>query len=279
MHLQTQRMRVMSISFENSVHHVPGTYSDEVKRITKNILVFSAGGFGHVPIPLPKPLRQQGASHMPASKRKYMASFVGTLTGAHGTLRQIMYNVFTRWAQQRSNTPSALLTNKSSDVYIGKLSSWTAVMCDSVVQLLPRGFGRSSFHVYETLEMKLLPLYIYWDGDTPWLPYIGTQADVIFSTPLSNATKMVEYFATLSDKDLLQLEMRTVKFYQSHYTYSGIVQQIMRYCRGGVSISDLRCQGVPPSIRGFNDKHQLEAGLALLRGTGLNITGEYQIGR
>ena len=42
----------------------------------------------------------------------------------------------------------------------GKVTEWRAVMAASRASLAPRGFGRTSYHLMETLQMGLLPVYV-----------------------------------------------------------------------------------------------------------------------
>ena len=47
-----------------------------------------------------------------------------------------------------------------------------AVMARSKYALAPRGYGKTSFRLYEAMQLGCVPVYIY---DEPWLPY----ADVL----------------------------------------------------------------------------------------------------
>ena len=53
--------------------------------------------------------------------------------------------------------------------YEGKL--WLDVVKNSRFIVCPRGFGRSAFKLYETLDLRRVPIYIY--DDLPWLPYMN----------------------------------------------------------------------------------------------------------
>ena len=37
------------------------------------------------------------------------------------------------------------------------------------MSLVPRGFGRTAYHLMETFQMGRVPLYVY--SDVPWVPY------------------------------------------------------------------------------------------------------------
>ena len=52
---------------------------------------------------------------------------------------------------------------------------WRDVMADSLFNLAPRGYGRSSFRLSEIVQLGHVPLHV-WD-DTPWLPYNRAEPD------------------------------------------------------------------------------------------------------
>ena len=41
-------------------------------------------------------------------------------------------------------------------------------MGDSVFALCPRGYGKTSYRMYEAIQLGIIPVYIY---DDEWLPY------------------------------------------------------------------------------------------------------------
>src|SRR5690606_4276283 len=50
----------------------------------------------------------------------------------------------------------------------GDVAGFEAVMSRTVFALCPRGYGKTSFRLYESMQMGCVPVYIY---DDPWLPY------------------------------------------------------------------------------------------------------------
>jgi len=49
------------------------------------------------------------------------------------------------------------------------VQNYAETLCRSVFALCPRGYGRTSFRMYEAMQLGAIPVYIY-DGD-PWLPF------------------------------------------------------------------------------------------------------------
>jgi hypothetical protein len=93
-----------------------------------NVLVLSAGGYGHVALPLLKQPETRNNRRHPAD-RGFFASFVGSLHTA--PCREAM-----REAVERSSV--------GVDAFVGKATDWREVMADSRFSLCPRGFGRTS---------------------------------------------------------------------------------------------------------------------------------------
>ena len=51
-------------------------------------------------------------------------------------------------------------------------AEWQAEMSSSaVVQLVPRGYGRSSFRSAEAVQLGVPQIVVYDDSDPPWVPY------------------------------------------------------------------------------------------------------------
>ncbi len=88
-----------------------------------HITILSAGGYGHVPIPLlkqPEKLR----STIPMDKRKHLVSYVGSDKNAPGDMRRKM------------------IDQNNHFYYKGK--QWREIMTTSRFSLCPRGYGRTS---------------------------------------------------------------------------------------------------------------------------------------
>ena len=112
-----------------------------------NVLVFSAGGYGHVPIPLlkqPEPPRAAVTrvtapvllglmrAAPPFARRTHLVSFVGSLGHAPHGLRERMVSAVSRAAARHGFRWVASRT-----------PLWRGVASSSNFSLCPRGFGRT----------------------------------------------------------------------------------------------------------------------------------------
>ena len=50
------------------------------------------------------------------------------------------------------------------------IENYRTTLCRSVFALCPRGYGKTSFRMYEAMQLGAIPVYIY-DGDSPWMPF------------------------------------------------------------------------------------------------------------
>jgi hypothetical protein len=208
-----------------------------------NILVMSAGGLGHVPIPLfmkdfpvvdPKP-----------TIRKYLTSYVGSLTHAPQNMRQRMNETLAHQLNKDSSSHPPSYT-----YYYGK--GWRDVMANSWTSLAPRGFGRTAYHVMEILQMGLIPVYIY--NDIPWVPYANLFESFGFIATLDELPALVERLQQMTHADFRQREARIVRYRDSHFSMPGVMHQIGLFMTGRTG--DLQCMALPILLRGIGRNEQ-----------------------
>ena len=133
-----------------------------------NVVVLSGGGWGSVAIPLIKgfevPLEAAGggttAAGVAAAPRR--ASLVFSFVGTVWQGRDAMIKGF-----EAAPLPPALFHAASSP-------AWREEARKTVFSLAPRGYGRSSFRLFEMLQAGRVTVYLY--DDVPWLPYAPLQA-------------------------------------------------------------------------------------------------------
>eukprot|EP00435_Cladocopium_sp_Y103_P027323 s2255_g6.t1 len=196
-----------------------------------NLLVFSAGGNGHVPVPLLKEVKQP-LPHIPIRSRRIFASFVGRAK-THAIVRSPMKTRMESWGN---------ITGK--EVFVSeRMKDWTAVLHSSSLILVPRGWGRSSFRCSEMLQMGRVPVYL-WD-DIPWTfyPELWEKEVIGFSANINALEEVLDHIAGLGLEYLESMERHILEMRSSHFTYEGIMDQISKFMIG--DSSDLRCIQYP----------------------------------
>ena len=124
---------------------------------------------------------------------------------------------------------------------------WHQVAGNSKVSLCPRGFGRTSFRLFEILQLGLIPVHVYWD--IPWLPYPDLYKNIGFSTDLEGLPELLKKISDMDLQELEHMEKRIRSFKATHFTYEGVLNQISLFMKNGGS--DLRCQKLPDHWKGF----------------------------
>ena len=254
-----------------------------------NVVVLSAGGYGHVPIPLVKQtedIRRQSTNNnttttiiIPIQNRTYFTSYVGSLTHAPNQMRQRLHqrlmdvdktmtassssspsnmmltsisSHMTTSISQATNTNSTATATKASELHFYKYyygNSWRDTMDNTKYSLCPRGFGRTSYHVMETLQMGYIPIQIY--SDIPWLPYheLFKEKDIGYSISTNEASFYLRTLLSKTTNEELQRKEDLIReLRDSHFTIDGIMNQISKFMLGDPS-SDLRCVPLPSSVR------------------------------
>jgi len=189
-----------------------------------NILVLSSGGHGHVAIPLLKQ-EENVLPKIPVGDRAHLLSFVGANGSAPWNLRESMIS--------------------HPRVYWHKGHHWKSVKQDSKFSLCPRGYGRTSFHFMETLQMGLIPIHVYIGKDIPWIPYATTVIpNVSFSVSIEEFDTLVKQLEEISDAQIERMEQEIVGLRQDFFTYDGVIAQIELFL-SNPRASALVCQPLP----------------------------------
>jgi len=207
-----------------------------------NVLVLSAGGYGHVPIPLL--LAEMTPQSKPLTERSLFAEYEGIFGHSPRQLRSEMRNIV------NSEVTSGVL--KDLQVNFGTSKKWKSISADSRFHLVPRGFGRTSFRLMEMVQMGLIPIHVY--SDIPWLPYMrlwnATSSEKVgFMTTLDGLKPLLESLRGMSDEEVEAMEQRILSKRETHFTREATWRQISSFMTGGEGGGDLVCQKLPATVR------------------------------
>lgn len=204
-----------------------------------NILVFSAGGYGHVPIPL---IKGEFEYVFPPSQFSYDVGFYGSFESFPGRSRMLKEMVY--FLQAR---------NIRHNFTVPGVHRYKRLISDTLFNLSPRGFGRSAYRTAEIVQIGRIPVYSY--DDQPWVPYDGTEKGVRYFGIVGSFEEINStlHQILISSKNVSDTEKRLthIRHIRHHYTYAGVLRQIEMFIsdpmgpRGG----DLRCVAVPSTVR------------------------------
>ena len=185
-------------------------YDDGIVHNVKDldILIFSSGGVGDYPIPLiNKPYVKMERS------RDIFSSFVGTLNGRH-RLREEMNSLLL-------GKPDYLISENLG------FDKFKEIMERSIFSLCPRGYGKTSFRINESLNLGSIPVYIF---DDPWIPFkdeiefseYGILIDNVSLPSIDNILKSV------TDSRIKKLQENGRYIYENYFSYESCFTRIIK---------------------------------------------------
>lgn len=197
------------------------TEFDEIQK-KFHITILSSGGYGHAAIPL---LLQPEAlfPKIPMEQREHRISYLGSHINAPYNMRERMIGMHT--------------------IFYDKTKNWREIMARSKFSLCPRGYGRTSFHVYETLQMGLIPIYVYLEDDIEWLPYGNAMKDISYSVTIEKLSDLITQLSTMPDSEIEKMEER-IRLKRHLFTYEGVLEQISKFMLNPTG-SDIVCNALP----------------------------------
>jgi len=222
----------------------PSKSADSFKRFP-NLMVLSGGGYGHVPVPLL--IKQLEEIEVPVSGRKFWMSFLGTLQGAktHPT-RNKMIGALAPLADATHEVKFGDPHKSGSSGSVTQDLPWQDVMAYSQFVLCPRGYGRTSFHLAETIQMGRIPIYVY--SDVAWVPYADMFAKIGYVSQIDEVADLAKKLKTeVSEDQIMKMEKVLEEIAPTHFTMPGMMNQISGFMTAHKS--DLRCQALPPTVR------------------------------
>lgn len=185
-----------------------------------HLFTFGMGGVGNVPIPLTYD-DSATLDRYKGRNKSVFCSFVGSLTHP---LRERMVRVL-------ENRPDVFIVTGAWTNDIGKENQtrYLNVMSQSRYTLAPRGYGKTSFRLYEALRLGSIPIYIY---DEPWLPYTEwvdwTQMAVLVH--VDDLETLYDRIREITDEQVAAM----LAYYEQHshlFTYDGMCEYIINSSR------------------------------------------------
>lgn len=182
---------------------------DELSRIGCRVYS-SAGISGTIPIPLPCDVHAVIRKPSP----RFLATFCGSLNTSK--VRQDMFEAFKDYG----------------DVYITepdfhKVQTFEYMMADSTFALCPRGYGPTSYRLYEAMQCGCIPVYI---TDVEWLPFpneIGWDDFLVKCHP-SELKLLHLRLSRISDKQRNSMQYLAQENYKNFCSYAGTCGLILR---------------------------------------------------
>ncbi len=183
-----------------------------LEKLPKNVLVFSSASSRDVPIPVLK--GEPKSIHV---ERDLRCSFIGVLDGPNNRtgLRKKMYEAL-RCQNNINFFPS------------GSMKTFIEIISRSIFTLCPRGYGTTSFRLYEAIALGSIPIYI-WD-DIEWLPYKDRLDWKEFAISIN--VRDIETLPAIIDGHteamITKKQKKIQELHNSYFTMQGTCEQIVQ---------------------------------------------------
>jgi hypothetical protein len=184
-----------------------------------NTIVFGMGGVGNIPLPLTYENSELFEMYMNMNKPKTIfCSFIGSIT--HPCRKELCYaiidkpNVFIKVENWKN-----IIDETNQKIFLD-------IMSKSRFTLAPRGYGKTSFRMYEALKLGSIPVYVY---DDPWLPYteILDWNKLAVLININDIPSMYERLCKITDEDIYTMLSYYDK-YKHLFTFDGMCEYIVK---------------------------------------------------
>lgn len=190
---------------------------------------FSAGG--NVTNTIPIPLISGPVPKIETTNKDIFCSFVGSVPQNIGGYASLAYKVRMTMLESLVNKTDYYLKPKmwSPIIQPERQDLFLTITARSKFTLCPRGYGATSFRLYEAMQLQSIPVYIY--TDKPFLPY-ENEIDwnkLCVLLEINNIEQLDKTLKGLSDTIVLDMLKYTKQIYQKYFTLEGTCLQIIKY--------------------------------------------------
>ena len=187
-----------------------------ISSMPDHLITFAMGGSGNIPIPLTYDENLAIEKYKNVEKTTF-CSFVGSLTHP---CREKMVEVM------KDKPDVYIATNEwTNQIKEDKQTLYLEIISKSRFTLAPRGYGKTSFRLYEALRFGSIPVYVY---DYPWLPYQERLdwSRMAVLVHMDDLASLYERLCNISDDEVAAM----LEYYKTHshlFSYDGMCEYIL----------------------------------------------------
>jgi len=185
-------------------------------------MIFSAGGRrteGNI-IPIPLICSKIPNEYIPKNtKKEVFASFVGSLTHP---IRDNLYNVLKNKQEYSYN-----MCDWSNSVPLENLQYFINVSVNSKFILCPRGYGPTSFRLYEAFQLNAVPVYISDNHYLPWKDELNWN-DFCVIINEEDIERIDDILKSINDDTYYSMLQKGKAIYTEYFTLDAVVNNIMK---------------------------------------------------
>lgn len=200
------------------------------QNLPPNTLKFSAGGNQKNCIPIP--LICSGLEYKPKNKKDIFCSFVGSITqNIPNTWAGLSYNIRMNMLEILVNNPDYVLKPKiwSPEIKNERQDMFLDITSRSKFTLCPRGYGATSFRLYEAMQLESIPVYIY--HETPHTPFSDeiNWEDICILIEYKNISNIDKILKSITDDRYNYMLNKIKEIYPKYFTLDRMCVNIYNY--------------------------------------------------
>jgi len=189
------------------------------EKLPKNTIIFSAGGNIRGQNVIPIPLICSSIIDPPKIKienKDIFCSFVGSTTHSIRKILQEKYQSKYKFYQ----------TKWSSSVSKDQLNNFIDITSRSKFALCPRGYGPSSFRLYESMQLGTVPVYVSDYHHLPWSDKINWN-DICVIIKEQEINDIDNILSKIDDNVYKKMLNKIEELYDTFFTLEGVCQNIL----------------------------------------------------
>jgi hypothetical protein len=199
-----------------------------------NTIHFSAGGnlTGSIPIPL----ICSEIPNKPILNKDIFCSFVGSVTTKGSEWGNIANEVRMKMLEVLVGKSEYLLKPKnwSHEIKSERQELFLEITARSKFTLCPRGYGATSFRLYEAMQLGSVPVYIYYKK--PHLPFINdvNWHDICVLVDFNDIHNLDNILKSISDEKYNDMIKNIKEIYPKFFTLEGTCYNILKALKNGI---------------------------------------------
>lgn len=204
---------------KNDKYFVVSQHDDApTETLPPNTLIFSAGGNVINENVIPIPLICSSLNHKTLINSKdIFCSFVGSTTHY---IRSILYNTYKdKYYFSQSDWSPSISTDK--------FEHFKHILSRSKFSLCPRGYGASSFRLYEVMQFNTIPVYVSDRHYLPWTDELNWNEFCVLVN-LNEIGDLDEILKSISDDKYHKMINKMNEVFTNYFTLEGVCKQIKK---------------------------------------------------
>jgi hypothetical protein len=198
------------------------------QKLPSDTLNFSAGG--NIPNTTPIPLICSPIKHNKKITKDIYCSFVGSVSQNMGGISEISHNLRMKMLEVLVSDSKYVLKPKhwSPEINKNRQDLFLEMTARSRFCLCPRGYGSTSFRLYEAMQLESIPVYIYWNS--PFLPFQNeiNWDDICILINFDDIYNIDKILSKVSDERYKEMIKKTKEIYPKYFTLEGMCVNILK---------------------------------------------------